>query len=190
MSRKYKPFHIWRSHVTYEWVMSQMNESCRICRNDVTNRRRAESSARLPLVLHTNEPYHIWMSHVTYEWVKSHLNDVTNRRCAEYLVRLPLMLHIRRSHVTYEWVMPHMKKSCHTWMSHVKHIKKWCHMRTSHVTYEWVMSRTEGARSIRRACLSCAYHVATALGWQKFSKVSSIVKLCSQLSSNSQNSAP
>jgi len=34
------------SHVTYEWVMSHMNESC-----------------------------HIWMSHVTYEWVMSHMYE-------------------------------------------------------------------------------------------------------------------
>jgi len=33
-------------YVTYEWVMSHMNESC-----------------------------HIWMSHVTYEWVMSHMNE-------------------------------------------------------------------------------------------------------------------
>jgi len=48
MSASYHTCHIWvchimrMSHVTYEWVMLHMNESC-----------------------------HIWMSHVTYEWVMS-----------------------------------------------------------------------------------------------------------------------
>jgi len=37
---------IWVSHVTYEWVMSHMSESC-----------------------------HIWVSHVTYEWVMSHMSE-------------------------------------------------------------------------------------------------------------------
>jgi len=37
---------LWMSHVTYEWVMSHLNESC-----------------------------HIWMTHVTYEWVMSHMNE-------------------------------------------------------------------------------------------------------------------
>jgi len=40
--------HVWSqamSHVSYEWVMSHMNESCLI-----------------------------WMSHVSYEWVMSHMN--------------------------------------------------------------------------------------------------------------------
>jgi len=38
--------HTWMSHVTYEWVMSHLNESC-----------------------------HRWMGHVTFEWVMSHMNE-------------------------------------------------------------------------------------------------------------------
>jgi len=39
-------WHVCMSHVSYEWVMSHMNESCLL-----------------------------WMSHVSYEWVMSHMNE-------------------------------------------------------------------------------------------------------------------
>ena len=45
MSRIHESCHTWMSHATYGWVMSHTNESC-----------------------------HIWMSHVTYEWVMSRAN--------------------------------------------------------------------------------------------------------------------
>jgi len=54
------------SHVTYEWVMSHMNESCHIWMSHVTY----ES-----VMSHIHESCHIWMSHVTYEWVMSHMNE-------------------------------------------------------------------------------------------------------------------
>jgi len=43
--------HRWRSHVTDEWVMSQMNE---------------------PVISQINESYHIWLSLGTDKWVMSH----------------------------------------------------------------------------------------------------------------------
>jgi len=79
--------HIWLSHVPYEWVMSRMSESC-----------------------------HISVSHVTYQWVMSHMSE---------------SCHTWVSHVTYEWVMSHMNESCHIWVSHVTHETP-THMHTPH----------------------------------------------------------
>jgi len=69
MSHMNESCRIWMSHVAYEWVISHMNESC-----------------------------HTWMSHVKYEWGMSHMNE---------------SCHIWRSHVMYEWVMSHTNESCH-----------------------------------------------------------------------------
>jgi len=87
--------HIWMSHVTYEWVVSQMNESFHIWMSHVTYEW---------VMSHMNESCHIWMSRVTYEWVISHMNEAC---------------HIWMSHVTYEWVMSHMDKSRHIRMSFI-----------------------------------------------------------------------
>jgi len=46
------------SHVTYEWVMLHMNESCYIW-----------------MGLHMDEWCYIWISHITWEWVKSHMDE-------------------------------------------------------------------------------------------------------------------
>jgi len=53
-------------HVTCEWVMSHMNESCHIWTSHVTYER---------VMSHMNESCHMWMSHVTYERVMSHMNE-------------------------------------------------------------------------------------------------------------------
>jgi len=45
--------HTWMSHVTYEWGMAHMSESCHICMRHVKYN----------------------MSHVTYEWVMSRMNE-------------------------------------------------------------------------------------------------------------------
>jgi len=58
--------HIWLSRVTYEWVMSHMNESRHIWMSHVTYEW---------VMSRMTESYHIWMSHVTYEWVMSHMNE-------------------------------------------------------------------------------------------------------------------
>jgi len=49
----------WMSHVTYEWGISYMHESCHIWMSHVTYEW---------VMSHMNESCHIWMSHVTYEW--------------------------------------------------------------------------------------------------------------------------
>ena len=112
------------SHVTYEWVMSHMNESCLIWMDHVTYEW---------VMSHMNESRHIWMSHVTYEWIMSHMKDSCHIWMShvsyEWVIShmYETVSHIWLGHVTYEWVMSHMHESCHTWMSHV--------------TYEWVMSQ-------------------------------------------------
>jgi len=83
------------SHVTYEWVMSHMNESCHIWMSHITYEW---------VMSHMNKSCHIWIRHDTYEWVMSH----TNESC-----------HIWMSHVTYEWVLWHMNESFHRWMIHI-----------------------------------------------------------------------
>ena len=83
------------SPVTYEWVMSHMNESCHIWMSHVTYEW---------VMSHMNASCHIWMRHIMYEWVMSRINE---------------SCHIWMSHVTYEWVVSHIKESCHIWMSHV-----------------------------------------------------------------------
>jgi len=118
--------HIWMSHVTYEWVMSHINESCHVTYEWFNSQVMYERvMSHLKQSCHTwalvqpksfIESCHIWMSRVTYEWVMSHINE---------------SCHMWMSHFTYEWVMSHMNESCHIWMSHV--------------TYEWVMSHMNGS---------------------------------------------
>jgi len=59
-------WHIWMSHVTYEWVMSRMNEPCHVWMSHATSKW---------VMSRMNESCHIWMSHVTYEWVMSRMNE-------------------------------------------------------------------------------------------------------------------
>jgi len=57
----YESCHISMSHVTYQWVMSHVNESLQ------------EGGMAYGHV--TYESFHISMSHVTYQWVMSHVNE-------------------------------------------------------------------------------------------------------------------
>jgi len=113
--------HIWISHVTYEWVLSHMNESCHIWMNHVQYEW---------VMSHMNESYHAWMSHVPYtrEWS-------TNPKGVAI--------------VTYEQVMSHMNESCHIWV--MSHINDSCCIWMGHVPCEscpiWVMSHTHLQRS-------------------------------------------
>ena len=88
------------SHVTYEWVMSHMNESCHIRMSHLYNLIYWRMNEWCPMSEWThewvmsrmNESCHIWTSHVTYEWAMSP---------------------IQMSHVSY--VISHMNESCHIW---------------------------------------------------------------------------
>ena len=129
--------HVWMSHVTYEWVMSRMNELCHIWMSHMSS---------------MNESCHVWMSHVTYECVISHvcISHVTSA-----LARMSQVTYINTSCLTYthEWVMFYVV-SYHTWMRHVtyawvmSHLNQSCHIWMSHFTYEWVTSRMNESRHV------------------------------------------
>jgi len=81
--------HIWESHVTHEWVMFDVNVSCR------TSMRSARGSS------------HVTSHHVLFFWGLSHAPCPTRESC-----------HIWIRRVTYECGISHMNKSCHIWLSH------------------------------------------------------------------------
>ena len=85
--------------VADKWVMSHMDEACRIWM----------CHAKYECFMsHVIESYHTRMSHVTYERVMSHVNE------SHHLWRAssPLL------GLVYEWVVSHMNESCHIRMSH------------------------------------------------------------------------
>jgi len=82
------------SHVRYEWVMSHMNETCHI------------ETSRVWMYGWMNESCDIWWSHVISHCVMSRLNDL----------------------VRHEWVVSEMNESRDTWMRHVTY--EWV---TSHI---------------------------------------------------------
>ena len=98
MSHVNESCHIWRSHVTHEWVMSHMNETCHTYMEVMTEVGTISHVTCKWVTSHMNESCHIWMSHVTYEWVRSHMNE---------------SCHIWMSHVTYERVMSHMNHTAY-----------------------------------------------------------------------------
>jgi len=99
------------SHVTYEWVMSHLNESCHIWMSHVTYEW---------VMSHMNESCRIWMSRISYKWVTSHAYEwVTSRvneswricvcRSAQMQRRSKMGLwHTWTSHVICIWVTSHM----------------------------------------------------------------------------------
>ena len=58
-----------KSHVTYEWVMSHINESYHIWMSHVPHQW---------VMSYMNESCHTWMSHVTYERVMSCIHDTAH----------------------------------------------------------------------------------------------------------------
>jgi len=103
-----------RSHVTFGWVISRMNESRDMWMSHMTCEW---------VMSHMNESCHIWISHVTYEWIMSHTNasmSHMNESCHIWM---------RQCHI---WVMSWAM--CNKATSHVTHIIKSCH------TYESVTS--------------------------------------------------
>jgi len=124
--------HMWKSHVTCQWVMLYMresppNNSCHIQEWHVSR-----------IMAHTNESGHLWMSHVTYYWVMPYLRESCHVRV---MSRLDESGHVER-------VIAHKHETCHMWMSHVT--CESCHTCMSPLLLEWVMSHTRIALSANR----------------------------------------
>ena len=80
--------------ITFDGVMSHMNESCHIRKSHVS----------LPLLrICMQQGKHIWLSHVPYEWVMSRTKQSCQLTSATYLYANSGN-HIWLSHVTYVWV--------------------------------------------------------------------------------------
>jgi len=56
--------HIWMRHVTYEWVISNLDESCHTWKSHITYEW---------VMSRVNESCHTWMHHVTYARIMSHI---------------------------------------------------------------------------------------------------------------------
>jgi len=112
--------HIWMSHVPtgderlasslrkspYEWVRSQMNESCQVWMGQ-----------------DPCESWPMWLSHVTYERVMS--QQATNHCQAAFKKgRMNKSCRKWMSHVTYEWGMPRMSHDPCEWV--MPHINDSC----------------------------------------------------------------
>jgi len=78
------------SHVSREWGMSQVNESCLKWMSHIIYKW---------VMSHVNEACRKWMSHVSYEWVTSHINE----SCLTWM-----------RHVASEWGMSQVNESCLT----------------------------------------------------------------------------
>jgi len=122
----------WIKHVTYEWVMSHMIESCHIHSVNGQGAVRATCVAWLihmcaalyawhfavrvrQVMSHINESCLTSISHVTYEWVVSHAWHFAVRvRQVTWLMPPPKLVTLHLCH-TFEWV------KSHGWMSHVTH---------------------------------------------------------------------
>ena len=117
---------VYLSHVTCEYVMSHMNESCHIWMSHVTYGMRRLACHVWHSGIYTCIPVSVrytcnfmWIRHVTYEWVMSHmewddlLENVTNASYEADKVCIYVCTYM--SHVTCESAMSHVNESCHTW---------------------------------------------------------------------------
>ena len=86
------------SHVTYQWVMSCMNESCHTWLSPVTYEWGMS---------HMNESCLIWMRHVKYEWVTS--RDITEtwliRLCDTNRMTYSYVCHVTQRHHSFVFDM-------------------------------------------------------------------------------------
>jgi len=145
------------SPVTYEWVMSRMNESCHIWMSHVTYER---------VMSYMNESCHVWMSHVTkkppcgsnflsapatwliHMWHASSMRDMTHP-CVTWLI-----------HVWHDSSICDMTHPCVTWLIHMWHDSSMCDMTHPYVT--WLIHVWHDS-SIRRVTLQ-----VHGIGYPKF----------------------
>jgi len=134
----------WMSHVTYEWVMSQV----------WSRRSRWIEGSRA--VVHF-ESCHKWMSHITSEWVEwvmLHMDE----SCLQGSSTLHVTNGWFMSHVTDGWVMSQVNESCPMWMSHGAH--GWVVPGQQHILMHVTNGRVKS--QVSKSCPSWMSHVATA----------------------------
>jgi len=90
------------THVTYEWVMSYMHESCQMWTTHIAHGDYERVMSRLLPWLIQVQSWRHHTNHACYVWMR---------------------------HVTYEWVMPRMHESCHIWTNRIVHeiMNESCH---------------------------------------------------------------
>ena len=168
-----KSCQIWMSHVTCEWGVSHVSESCLI-------HRQTKPSA-------TNKPYgeiqkfcDTWINHVKYAWGMTNASKschtweshVTCKRVvfhtqADKLSAANEPCQIWMNHDTRQRVMSHVNESCHMCILHVI-----CHLLIRHGTREWAMSNmneswhTPTSHGRQAECQSCAVCTHTNDIWQ------------------------
>jgi len=112
--------HIWMCRVTYEWVVTHMNELCRVWMRPGSHMKKS-CLMRMSHVSYegvmslANESCLMWRSHVSCEWVMS--SHVSCER---------VVLHMNQSSLTYSQI------SCNNTSFGNKIMSESCH------TYEWV----------------------------------------------------
>jgi len=150
-----KPCQLWMHHVTYECVMSHVDES-------YLAYERVMFHLEMSHVTHiqygwamsvTNASRHLGVCHVTHERVVSRIwksrVSLMNESCRKHVMsHLDEPCQLRMHHVTHECVMSHMDESYlayervafHLWMSHVthamSHLDEPCQIRMHHARYE------------------------------------------------------
>ena len=183
MSHGNESCHLWMSHVTWEWVMSQMHATCHV--NELVMPQIWVSSI-WRVMSRVNESCHMGMCHVTDECVMLHKNKPCHRfervTCECVMSHVNELCHIWMSHVTYKCVMSHINESHRIWMSHVgmcrvtyewvmSHTNESCHIRTSHVAYKWVILRMNTSCHTNYATdFYESHHTLTRLRRDKFHK--------------------
>lgn len=111
-------YHVWKSHVAYEWDVSHFSASCHIWM----------SHGKCECVIAYNS-CHVWKRHVTCEWVTSQMKQPCRIWMSHVTMLHTWMSHITyERHVTYKWVVSPMNFSCHIWMSSVLCSRVMSHM--------------------------------------------------------------
>jgi len=116
-------YHVWKSHITYKWVISHMNNSWHVYERVMSLRTPRSKwvvscvhESLWRVVPHIIQSCHIWIGHVTYSKDSCHRGRAVLGLNGYYHVWVSHVWtsHITlTSHVTYEYVMSHI------WMSHV-----------------------------------------------------------------------
>jgi len=120
------------SHVTCEWVMSRVNESCHMWMSHVTHEQ---------VTSYVDESRHIWKNHFAHRaeprernpWVMSHMwmSRVPLRNASCHTCEYLSTCHEWMCHVTHEWEI-----SCHEWEFYVTNEKFHVTNEKFHVTNE------------------------------------------------------